>query len=227
MTSTTQAILDQGGAYTLLPCDNNLMWLGVSEDAYKTASHPSAVQAAIQDGLGEIATLIKPVFYQDNAHAFFVEPNLTERTIENWQGWIAQTAQSEPEWEQPRWWDNLVVVPEVPWHPPLPDPKERWDFGIDPRTILDRTGWERLAGEPDHRAGVRRRDHRPRWLVWAGDGATGSRAARRGGGEHQSCRRCERTGTLVAASAGSLEKSGVVQPAGGLNVVGKTGFNRR
>ena len=31
---------------------------------------------------------MKPVFYQDNAHTLFVEPNVTERTIEEWQEWV-------------------------------------------------------------------------------------------------------------------------------------------
>src|SRR5262249_26050776 len=62
----TPSILQQGGGYTLLPCDNNLAALGVSEEAYRDAANPAAVKAAIESGLPEIASLMKPVFYQDS-----------------------------------------------------------------------------------------------------------------------------------------------------------------
>src|SRR4030095_993667 len=43
----TPSILQQGFGFSLLPCDNNLDALGVSEDAYIGASNPAAVKAAL------------------------------------------------------------------------------------------------------------------------------------------------------------------------------------
>lgn len=89
-------ILGQGSAYALLPCDNELLPLGVSEEAYRNAANLDAVKKAIESGLGEIVALMRPVFYQDNRHTFFVEPSVTERTIEEWQEWVTKTPQAEP-----------------------------------------------------------------------------------------------------------------------------------
>ena len=67
---------------------------------------------------------MKPVFYQDNAHTFFVEPSVTERTIEEWQEWVTRTPQPEPGWQKPDWWKDIVVVPEMPRKWPIPDPRD-------------------------------------------------------------------------------------------------------
>src|SRR5262249_50919531 len=75
--------------------------LGVSQDAYQNASDPGAVKAALEGGLAEISALMKPVFYQDNLHTFFVEPEVTERTIEEWQGRGGGSPQAGPSWGLP------------------------------------------------------------------------------------------------------------------------------
>lgn len=114
------SILQMGDSYTLLPCDNNLTTLGVSEDAYKNTKDQTAVEAAIKSGLSEIASLLKPVFYQDNAHTLFIEPNVTERTIEEWQDWVTRTPQPEQDWWIPDLSKEIVVIPKVP----IPDPRD-------------------------------------------------------------------------------------------------------
>jgi len=129
--------LQPGGSYTLLPCNNNLLPLHGSKEAHRDAANPAAVTAAIQSGLDEIAFLVKPVFYQDNRHTFFVEPNVTERTIEEWQEWVTRTPPPEPDWQLPNWWDDLVVIPEGPWRWPSPDPGDPWRLPIDPGSLID------------------------------------------------------------------------------------------
>ena len=49
--------------------------------------HPPSGRAIAQ-GIEGITSIIKPVFYQDNEHTLFIEPNVTERTIEEWQEWV-------------------------------------------------------------------------------------------------------------------------------------------
>jgi hypothetical protein len=112
--------------YTLLPCNNDLE-LGVSKDAYGNASNPAAVEAALKQSIGEIASLIKPVFYQDNRHTLFIEPDVSERTVEEWQDWVTTTPQPEIGWQLGDWWRDLKIIPTTPWTWPGPDPGKLFD----------------------------------------------------------------------------------------------------
>lgn len=132
---SNRTILQQGGGYTLQPCNNNLT-LGASEDAYQNAADPATVKAAIESGLPEIASLIKPVFYQDNRHTFFVEPDVTERTIEEWQEWVTRSPAPDPGWKAPNWWKKIVVIPDIPRKWPVPEPGDPWRFSVDPGSII-------------------------------------------------------------------------------------------
>lgn len=78
----TQTILSNGGygGYTLLPCCNQMKF-------------PNA----------EFAPLISPVFYADDLHTFFVEPSLTETTVDKWQGYTI------PRHSQKHWWEAYVL----------------------------------------------------------------------------------------------------------------------
>jgi hypothetical protein len=224
----TPIILQQGGVYTLLPCDNNLR-LGVSEEAYKDASNPAAVRAALEKSLGEIAALTKPVFYQDNTHTFFVEPGVTERTIEEWQEWVTRTPQPEPEQQSLDWWKDFMVVPEVPRKWSIPDligprigveidprsrvtPQLEHDWLVNPGTVLafgealigplGQPGLQTLTSEiADGVAPVGTRVH-----VNPGSGLVSG-------------------GSIVLIDSTTLEQAGLTQTAGGLNVVGRAGFN--
>jgi hypothetical protein len=225
----TKHILDPEGDYKLLPCDNNLTALGVSEDAYQDATNPAAVNAAIELGLGDIASLMKPVFYEDNAHTFFVESSVTERTIEEWQEWVTRTPRTEPGWRKPGWWKDLVVLPEIPRKSVAPgsrdqiaglrinpgsliNPKSEFDWLVNPGTGLLFDGV--LVGPADHpglemttakAAGVAMED-RTQVNVNPGSGlAFGS--------------------AVFPSSTTPPDKAGLTQVAGGLNVVGRGGFN--
>jgi hypothetical protein len=98
----------------------------------------------------EIGSLVAPMFYQDDRHTFFVEPELTETTLERWETWIVYRPVHVRS-EGPRWAD-VVIEPAVPveWLP-VPrvpgdvDPissvakykiKERADWVTNPATAL-------------------------------------------------------------------------------------------
>ena len=88
-TASPQTILQQGHSFTLLPTDNDIT-LGPPDPATLDADNAAAVAAAIQSGLAEITSLMKPVFYQDNAHTLFIEPTVAEQTTEQTE-WVTPT----------------------------------------------------------------------------------------------------------------------------------------
>ena len=199
-----QNILQQGDAYTLLPCDNTI-----------TLGSP------------EIASLVKPLFYQDNTHTLFIEPNVTERTIEEWQEWVTRTPQPEQEWDHPDWWEKFVMIPEIPreklpidprpldWCSPesLINIKTEKDWLINPGTCFL---FEEALIAPGGRAQV---------AVLPPDEAVDAIA--RGG---QSVNVNAGSGiapriTVIAVEKDALDRAGLVVAAGGLNVVGSSGFN--
>ena len=77
-----QTILSKGGGHTLLPSSNQMRL-------------PNA----------EFAPLISPVFYADDAYTFFVEPSLTETTVDKWEGYTITRPSQRPKW------DNYVKEP--------------------------------------------------------------------------------------------------------------------
>jgi peptidoglycan hydrolase-like protein with peptidoglycan-binding domain len=82
---TSQSILSKGGysGYTLLPSSNQMKF-------------PNA----------EFAPLISPVFCADDVHTFFVEPSLTETTVDKWQGYTITWPSRKP------YWDDYVFNPK-------------------------------------------------------------------------------------------------------------------
>lgn len=207
-------ILQQGDNYTLLPCDNNLLALGIPKEASQKAAKPDAVNAAIESGLKEIASLIKPVFYQDNMHTLFIEPNVTERTLEEWQEWVTRTPQPEPEWREPDWWDEFVVIPDLPEEPLIPDIKGPiWngrDWLVNPATVLQ---FDEVLIGPKGQPGLQIRNGEAAEIIGGmpvninpGSGLTSN-------------------GTVVLGDANTFENNGLIQAPSGLNVVGASGFN--
>ncbi|MBE0466280.1 MAG: hypothetical protein IBX71_03535, partial [Candidatus Desulforudis sp.] len=224
----TPDILQQGGGHIVLPCDNNIT-LGMPDPASLDADDPVAVKAAIEGGLGEIASLIKPIFYQDHLHTFFVEPNVTEQTIEKWQEWVTWTPQPEPAWRESDWWKDIVVIPDKPWKWLFHDPRDPLlgfeidrgslinpipdrDWLVNPGTVLE---FDNVLIGPAGQPGLR---------IVTGEVAE---AVAEGGlpvnvnpGSSLAS-----GGAVVLADAITLEQSGLIQAAGGLNVVGGAGFN--
>jgi len=211
-------ILGPAGAYTLLPADNELLPMGVSEDAYRNAANPEAVKAAIESGLGEIATLMRPVFYQDNRHTFFVEPSVTEKTVEEWEEWVTKTPQAEPWRPESSWWKDIVVFPT--WKGPLPDPvgprvhpdirinpvRDR-DWLINPVTVLKFD--EALIG-PVGQPGLE----------------VATDVAQMGLGTQINVNPgSEVAGAVAVGAAHTFARSGLRITGGGLNVIGSAGLN--
>jgi hypothetical protein len=176
-------------------------------------------------GSTEIATLVKPLFYQDHQHTLFIEPTVTETTITEWQNWV-EPAFKEPEWEWP------VVIPDIPrWIPEKVDPGDPVrEITIDDNSII-KTGFGRdwvtspstallFAGSllgPEGRAGLQ---------LLSSDGIGGALTA---GGSMVSVH----TGSEVASGSGvvaragtTLASDGLVLTAGALNVVGGGGLKR-
>lgn len=102
----------------------------------------------------EIAALVSPFFYQDNQHTFFVEPSLSEKTIERWEEWIIPPPKPDRVFDED-WWKNVWVAPREPYIPELiPDPIEplakfevtpQLDWVTNPGTVLQLD--ETLVGE--------------------------------------------------------------------------------
>jgi hypothetical protein len=121
-------VLDKAGNFTLLACDNTI-GLAVSKEAWQDAERPAQVKAALEASIAEIEGLMKPVFFADPVHTLFVEPDVTERTIEEWQEWVTRTpvpSAEEPPWEIDPGWFDQYVLPAWPLWPPIlrkePDP---------------------------------------------------------------------------------------------------------
>lgn len=106
-------ILEQGFDFTLLPCN-----LAVRRK-------------------DEISSLKEPMFYQNDAkeHTFFVEPTVTERTIEEWTDWVPpidhHVQPSEPEVEFP----SELREPYL--HYKIITKNDLLDIGVDPKNWMD------------------------------------------------------------------------------------------
>ncbi|WP_293282268.1 hypothetical protein [Microcoleus sp. PH2017_36_ELK_O_B] len=93
----------------------------------------------------EIGALVSPFFYQDNLHTFFVEPTLTETTIERYQGWVVAKPKPATKFDDD-WWKQIPVESVVPRKPlQLTDPidpiakfqsQQKQDWVINFSTVL-------------------------------------------------------------------------------------------
>jgi len=217
----TPSILQQGLAHTVLPCDNKLTIRSIPDESFQGAEDLAAVEAAIKSGIDEIASLMRPVFYQDNQHTLFVEPTVTETRIEEWQEWVTRTPRPDPDW-----WKDIVAIPVNPGRPNF--------LQKDLRLEIDRGSLIPASPDQDwllNAVTVLKFDEvligtagQPGLQILVGDTTEGISLA----------------GTSVNVNPGSglasgstvflpgittLEQSGLIQAVGGLNVVGNAGFN--
>lgn len=220
-------LLQKGTAYSLLPCNNDIT-LGSTAPGSLDADKAEAVAKAIAAGLPEIASLIKPVFYQNSTDTLFVEPDVTERTVEEWEGWITLPPQSEPGWHIPDKWKDVMVIPEIPWNPRSPDPGDPRRVPIDPGSLIDpRPGDDWLVNPltglrfddevigPGGRAGI---VVLPSHEVSEGVSNGTSLANVHIGSDLP-------MGTVAMVPTSALDRASVTKVAGGLNVVGGAGFS--
>ena len=224
-------ILQQGVQHTLLPCDNNIT-LGAPDVEALDASDPEAVVKAIETGLREIASLTKPIFYQDNTHTFFVEPNVAERTIEEWQEWVTRTPLPEQDWERPDWWKDIDLIAAIPTHraPILIEPGEDGgQFPIGPEALISIKASQDWLVNPStgllFDGEVIGPGGRAELAVLSSAEAGGALAS---GGKPVNVNAGSGlvSGSTVVATAGNrLDHGGLTHTTGGLNVVGSGGFN--
>ena len=136
--SATRPILQQGGAFSILPCSN--------------------VLTQVKPG---IASLVSPFFYQDDRHTFLVEPSLTETTIVEWEDWVPGVPKPDTVRNLDDWVNQVEIQPDVPKKPkkPMPigtgrpwlDPSARFnlqpqtDWVTNPTTVLQYG--DRLIGQ--------------------------------------------------------------------------------
>lgn len=220
-------ILQQGSPYSLLPCNNEIT-LGGPDSGSLNADNPEAVADAIEAGLPEIASLIKPIFYQNNSDTLFVEPSVTEQTIEEWKEWITIAPQPEPGWSIPGKWPDVVVIPETPWKPPFPDLGDPWRVPIDPGSLINpgpKFDWlvnpltglhfdDAVIGPSGPMDTTVLQSHEVKGALSKDDmlvNIHGSSDLARG--------------TVAIIPYAVLGQAGLSQVAGGLNVVGGAGFN--
>lgn len=151
------AILDTTGPFTLLPINNDRISMGVATDAIQgadgTEQEREQVKNALENNFGEIASLIRPVFFQDAHQVLFVEPTVNERTIQQWEDWMTRTPAPEPDapaWHlDPNFWaqnvkpvfakpdfDPIGPVAKYPFENSLVQPNTGMDWLVNPGTGL-------------------------------------------------------------------------------------------
>lgn len=108
-TTNLEPILDYVHDYTLLPCANKVAppFLDPNEPLY-----------------WEAGALVSPFFYKDAAHpanihelTFFVQPSLTEQTVETWFGWAVPPEGPVLNWGDTNVVDRINLVAQVPVSP--------------------------------------------------------------------------------------------------------------
>jgi peptidoglycan hydrolase-like protein with peptidoglycan-binding domain len=147
---TGETVLGSTGRAALLR-SSNLLTLGVSPEAYVSAARPEEVQAALRASIEEIANLMRPFFVADDDRTFFVEPEVTERTVEQWEEWVTFPV---PGGKPGKWipkddfWERGITPQfpkiEIPKPGPLPDPLVGPRPLPDPASIVqvvDRADW--------------------------------------------------------------------------------------
>lgn len=218
--SPNPSILQQYADYKLLLCNNKITALGVSEDAYNNVIN----QNAVKNDLEYITSLMKPVFYKDNAQTFFIEPNVTEQTIEEWKGWITCMSPPDQGLKELEDWSKDIVIQQIP-KGLIPYHGDPWNISIDPGSLLkpkiDRdwlvnpgTGLlfdGELIG-PGGRAGVK-------ILPSVSTEKRGMQININPGSSLPS------SSNVVIDDVAALERTGLKQVSSGLNVVSSIGFN--
>ena len=211
-------ILRLCGAYTLLPCD--------SAQPVPAAPADASPDAAPDDSFAEIAALMQPVFMQDSSNTFFVEPTVTERTIEEWQQWVIPPPRTEPRWSDSHWWGQLAVAPSLP-HRALSrdgDVSDRIDadraslIAVKPRSDWLTNPGTVLAFDDSVIAAAGRSELKIVPASEAPDGRVPVNVHSAGGLPPGSR-------LMIAADDADLEGDGLARAPGGLNVVGSEGLN--
>jgi peptidoglycan hydrolase-like protein with peptidoglycan-binding domain len=89
-------------------------------DGFSLVIPPTKVDTT---GSNEIDGLVRPFFYQDHKHTFYVEPTVTEQTFHEWEEWVVASPATKWEYDIPQYWEEK---------PPIIDPS---DPVIDPGPV--------------------------------------------------------------------------------------------
>lgn len=189
-------VLTKVGRFTLLPCGNN-MELG--------------------KGQQEVEPLVTPSFFHEGSSpqssapelTLFIEPTVTETTVDKLETWVTYPPTPCAEWSQPDWWNHLEIAPHwpisvqlPPMHPPVT--VARPDWLVNEVTAI-KFG-NSLIG-PAGRTGLVLKQ-----------AAVATIAANKGSSIAPGLQ-------VAEAHEGALRGSGLTIPSGGLNVIGADGFN--
>jgi hypothetical protein len=150
LTPETKDILRKGGAFSVLTCNDRFsVQLGSLIDPFLIGPFPSyqVWQELLKWALitTQYRTLTTPFFYEDDQHTFFVEPTLTETTIEQWETWAVRTPLPDAKLDDDTWWKSIPLEPMVPAQPFPIDPigpiarftiQPKLDWIINPGTVL-------------------------------------------------------------------------------------------
>jgi hypothetical protein len=118
--------IDDGKPPVETKADTDVLALG---DDFSLVIPPAAVGLAAGDN-GEIGSLIRPFFYQNRQHAFFVEPSVTDTAFTEWQGWMVAAPSGPSSWVDPSHWQGIPVQQAAPHIGPLPDPDPMARYGV-------------------------------------------------------------------------------------------------
>jgi hypothetical protein len=172
---------------------------------------------------------MKPLFYEDDAYTLFIEPNVEERTIEDWQEWVTRTPQPEPAGVLPNGKDYAVpVIPkykkpfpidpedpllDIPFDSLITNLKSEQDWLVNPATVLLYEGEVIGPGGKADMAVLTATE-------LAGTIAEGGVLLNVHAGSEPF------SGSTVAALKSEvLDRAGLARTAGMLNIVGGSGFN--
>jgi len=218
--SNTLPILSLISDHTLLPCNSSLA-LEVPKSAYEDAAKPAEVAKMLKDSLVETESLIKPVFLHDDTHTFFVEPNVVERTVEEWEPWLPliQPFTTFEGLERLKWLEKHLQ----PYNPPLveiPTPIPDWG---DPLHGLEKVDWLVNPGTI-----IRFDDHLIGSLGQVPLTVEQVTQETLPGGVLVQVNTASAVGAADVAVLGgglTLAQVGLAQPAGGIQIVGVGGVN--
>ncbi|HEY2499455.1 MAG TPA: neuraminidase-like domain-containing protein [Candidatus Angelobacter sp.] len=136
-TADSEGILEKINSFSLLPCSNQVVpapFLDPTEPLYN-----------------QVGSLVSPFFYKDTGNSnatatnfadevtFFVQPTLTEQTIDEWEGWAISPGIPTQDWSDPAIFNNIPIVSQVP--VPGPAPVEAGDPVYSVFPMQNATDW--------------------------------------------------------------------------------------
>jgi len=112
--TTTEPILQTVNSFAVLPCSNPVV-----PSPFLPTTQPDYVQAG---------SLVSPFFYKDvsdiktaDEMTFYVQPWLTESTVQEWTGWAVSYPPLSPVWESGEIFNSIPLKAQVPIAGPSPD----------------------------------------------------------------------------------------------------------